>query len=175
MRLNHIIIQCDDVERQRNFWEAALGSGGGFTEDAEFWIRDRNEEVSTIGRAMADGYGQRPRSTCLRFVPDRGTVVEETARLVALGATVIRKYHNGWGFGEVVLADPEGNEFLLESDDEDSVVEARLAEGRREDGGPFWADAVPPEPLARTVIGTAYARTADTDDPQSPGRTGDSG
>jgi hypothetical protein len=87
-------------------------------------------------------------------------VEEEVARLVGLGATVVRKYHSGWGIGEVVMADPEGNEFLLESHDDDHVVETRLEQGDREDGGPFWADAVPPEPRSGTVFGVAITAEA---------------
>jgi hypothetical protein len=159
MRLTHIIIECDDYDLQLRFWTAALGPGGGIPADAELLLRDRAEPLSTVGRASVEGYG-RHGALGLRFGPDRGPVEEEVARLVGLGASVVRKYHSGWGIGEVVMADPEGNEFLLESNDDDSVIEARMERGERGDGGPFWADAVPPHPLESTLIGVAFESEA---------------
>ncbi|MBC3844627.1 hypothetical protein GXW82_43965 [Streptacidiphilus sp. 4-A2] len=63
----------------------------------------------------------------------------ETARVVALGATVLGKYHNGWGCGWVELADPSGTMFVIASA-EPADPDALLATDR-EVTDPFWADA----------------------------------
>jgi hypothetical protein len=74
------------------------------------------------------------------FTPSPGSSVEdETTRLVALGAVVLGKYHNGWGCGWVELADPSGTMFAIESAESDDT-EALLTTPREVDD-PFWADA----------------------------------
>lgn len=39
---------------------------------------------------------------------------EECARLVALGATRVRRFEPGFDVGHIVMQDPEGNEFCLD-------------------------------------------------------------
>jgi hypothetical protein len=74
------------------------------------------------------------------FTPLPGSSVEdETTRVVALGAVVLGKYHNGWGYGWVELADPSGTMFAIESAESDDT-EALLTTPREVDD-PFWADA----------------------------------
>ena len=60
--------------------------------------------------------------------PVDGTLAAEVERLTALGATVVARHNRGsTGLGGVVLADPESNEFCVESSDaEVAAVEARL-------------------------------------------------
>jgi len=55
------------------------------------------------------------------------TLAAEVQRLTALGATVLARYGRGFDLGWFVLADPEGNEFCVQSSDaEVAAVEARL-------------------------------------------------
>jgi glyoxalase superfamily protein len=61
--------------------------------------------------------------------PGDGTLAAELERLTALGATVLARHSRGSDLGWVVLADPEGNEFCVESSDaEVAGFEERLAE-----------------------------------------------
>ena len=66
-----------------------------------------------------------------------GTLAAELKRLTALGATVLARHNRGPGLGWVVLADPEGNEFCVQSSDaEVAAVQERLGAGddaRRQD------------------------------------------
>lgn len=80
----------------------------------------------------------------MRFTPEAGLSLQnEVERLVAHGASVIEKVHRGWGIGEVILADPEGNFFAVESSDKEAVeAEKAMISTDREAGGPFWEDAV---------------------------------
>jgi catechol 2,3-dioxygenase-like lactoylglutathione lyase family enzyme len=50
----------------------------------------------------------------LDVVPTDRTRDEETARLLALGASLVADHRRRDGTGWVVLADPEGNEFCVE-------------------------------------------------------------
>src|SRR6202020_2662481 len=64
----------------------------------------------------------------LALNPADGTLAAEAERLTALGATALARHRRGsTGLGWVVLADPEGNEFCVESNDaEVATVEAYL-------------------------------------------------
>ena len=60
--------------------------------------------------------------------PVDGTLAAEVQRLTALGATVLARHARGsTSLGWVVLADPESNEFCVQSSDaEVAAVKARL-------------------------------------------------
>jgi hypothetical protein len=104
-----VTFDCGDALALARFWAAALGSDV--------------DEDSTIEKAYVEpaGWG----GPCLWFirVPEAktaknrmhfdlrapGTVADEVARLVALGASVLRER------GDLtVMRDPEGNEFCVE-------------------------------------------------------------
>jgi glyoxalase superfamily protein len=59
--------------------------------------------------------------------PGDGTLAAELKRLTALGATVMARHNRGSCLGWAVLADPEGNEFCVQSSDaEVAAVEEHL-------------------------------------------------
>ncbi|MEY9849709.1 VOC family protein [Streptacidiphilus sp. MAP5-3] len=97
--------------------------------------------LSVVGPDVG-GMGQRQvRGPFVALIPtSESTVAAECARLVACGATILGKYHNGWGCGWVELADPDGNLFIVESREPEDF-EALLATPR-ETADPFWSDAV---------------------------------
>ena len=104
-----VTFDCADALVVARFWAAALGS-------------DVDEE-STTDRAYVEAPGWGGPNMWFVRVPELktaknrmhfdlrapGTVVDEVARLVALGATVLRP-----GEDLTVMADPEGNEFCVE-------------------------------------------------------------
>jgi Glyoxalase-like domain len=107
--IKFLTFDCDDALRVATFWAAALGSNV--------------DEDSTVDKAFveAPGWGgpniwfnsvAEPKSAKNRLHLDLrapGTVSDEVARLVALGATVVGEH------GDLVtLQDPEGNEFCVE-------------------------------------------------------------
>lgn len=94
------------------FWGAVLGrpvvgSGEGF------WVGlpDGNQPSMIFFREVADAKQVKNRLH-LDLNPGDGTLAAELKRLTALGATVLARHERGFGIGWVVLADPEGNEFL---------------------------------------------------------------
>jgi predicted enzyme related to lactoylglutathione lyase len=101
---------CADALRVARFWAAALGT-------------DVDEE-STPDRAFVEAAGWGGPNMWFVRVPEPktaknrvhfdlrapGTVADEVARLTALGATVVTP-----GADLTVLADPEGNEFCVET------------------------------------------------------------
>ena len=106
-----VTFDCADPMRLAAFWAAALGSNV--------------DEDSTVERAWVEpaGWGgpnlwfqkvaelktaKNRQHFDLRVMGDLGT---ERDRLVRLGASVLAEEHRGL----VVMADPEGNEFCLET------------------------------------------------------------
>lgn len=53
----------------------------------------------------------------LALNPVEGTLAEEVERLTRLGATVVSQHSRGSELGWVVMADPEGDEFCVDSSD----------------------------------------------------------
>jgi hypothetical protein len=124
------------------FWGAVLGrpvQGGG----EGFWVSlpDGNQPSAIFFRDVADAKQMKNRLH-LDLNPGDGTLAAELKRLTALGATVLARHNRGFGLGWVVLADPEGNEFCVQSSDAElAAVEKHLdAEDRS-----------PPHPAATTT------------------------
>jgi predicted enzyme related to lactoylglutathione lyase len=108
--VKNLTFDCDDALVVASFWAAALGSNV--------------DEESTPERAYVESAGwggpniwfRRGRGA--KSAPNRlhidlrplTTMDEEVGRLVALGATVLTPYDD-----IVVMQDPEGNEFCVES------------------------------------------------------------
>jgi hypothetical protein len=109
------------------FWGAVLerpveGAGEGF------WVSlpAGNQPSTIFFREVADAKQVKNRLH-LELNPGGGTLAEELERLTALGATVLAHHNRGFSLGWVVLADPEGNEFCVQSSDaEVAAVEAHL-------------------------------------------------
>ena len=105
-----VTFDCEDALVVARFWAAALGSNV--------------DEDSTSHRAWVEPAGWGGPNLWFQRVPERksaknrqhfdlramGSVQDEVERLVALGASVLRA-----GDDLVVMADPEGNEFCVES------------------------------------------------------------
>ena len=110
--IGSIVIRVDDLERQTQFWSAALG----------YVLREENDEDFVLLRPK-DGIGpnvslDRVRST-LQIPPrihldlyahDQAAEVE---RLIGLGATEVYWDKRPPDADYVILADPEGNRFCV--------------------------------------------------------------
>lgn len=111
-RIGSIVIRVDDLERQVEFWEAALG-----------YVRRQGDSDDFVLLRPRDGVGpnlslDRVRSTVQ--VPPRIHLdlytedqAGEVARLVALGATEVHWDRRPPDADYVILADPEGNRFCV--------------------------------------------------------------
>jgi hypothetical protein len=107
--LKSVTFDCEQPLRVAEFWAAALGSNV--------------DEDSTEDRAWVEPAGWGGPNLWFQKVPEpktaknrqhfdlraMGPLDEEKARLVALGATVVRESED-----LIVMADPEGNELCLE-------------------------------------------------------------
>ena len=105
-----VTFDCSSALRLAAFWAAALGSNV--------------DEDSTDDRAWVEPAGWGGPTLWFQRVPEgktaknrqhfdlraMGSVQDEVERLVALGASVLRD-----GEDLVVMADPEGNEFCVET------------------------------------------------------------
>jgi len=111
------MVDCRDSPRLARFWGTVLGrpvDGAG----AGYWVSlpDGNQPSGIFFREVADAKQVKNRLH-LDLNPGDGTLAAELRRLTALGATVLARHNRGFGLGWVVLADPEGNEFCLQSGD----------------------------------------------------------
>ena len=111
MQIVCVTFDCANPQRLADFWTAALaGSVVSISSDGAY-VRPRSGPGLEFIRV------DEPKSVKNRV--HLGTRVDdvnaEVERLVALGATVAWEEHfpQGWPYRNVVLRDPEGNEFCL--------------------------------------------------------------
>jgi len=122
-----LIVDCSDSPGLARFWGTVLerpveGAGEGF------WVSlpEGNQPSGIFFREVADGKQVKNRLH-VDLNPGDGTLAAELERLTALGATILARHNRGSDLGWVVLADPEGNEFCVESSDaEVAAFEERL-------------------------------------------------
>jgi catechol 2,3-dioxygenase-like lactoylglutathione lyase family enzyme len=113
IRIGSIVMRVDDLQRQAEFWEAALG----------YVRRDDGESDDFVLLGPPDGAGphlslDQVRSTLQ--IPPRihldlytDDQAGEVKRLLALGATEIQWDKRPPDADYVILADPEGNRFCV--------------------------------------------------------------
>jgi catechol 2,3-dioxygenase-like lactoylglutathione lyase family enzyme len=112
IRIGSIVLRVDDLQRQTEFWEAALG-----------YMRREGDSDDFVLLRPRDGAGpnlslDRVRST-LQIPPrihlDLYTEdqAREVERLIALGATEVHWDKRPPDADYVILADPEGNRFCV--------------------------------------------------------------
>jgi catechol 2,3-dioxygenase-like lactoylglutathione lyase family enzyme len=112
LSIGSIVLRVDDLQRQAEFWEAALG-----------YVRRELESDDFVLLRPRDGNGpnlslDRVRSTLQ--IPPRihldlytENQAEEVERLLALGATEVHWDKRPPDADYVILADPEGNRFCV--------------------------------------------------------------
>ncbi|WP_052441630.1 VOC family protein [Streptacidiphilus anmyonensis] len=150
-------VRVRDVRASARFWSEAVGRPAVGAGDGALVALGEGPE--TPGVLLFEDRDAVPQATGLAFCPPRGTLLGEVERLTALGATVVGKRHRGFGFGEVTMADPEGNQFVVTSGTE----EWKAFENDEDDENgrvphpdhPFWADAE--QPPDRSVHGSTFA------------------
>jgi catechol 2,3-dioxygenase-like lactoylglutathione lyase family enzyme len=112
IRIGSIVLRVDDLQRQTEFWEAALG-----------YVRRESDSDDFVQLRPRDGAGpnlslDRVRSN-LQIPPrihlDLYTEHQagEVERLLALGATEVHWDKRPPDADYVILADPEGNRFCV--------------------------------------------------------------
>ena len=112
LRIGSIVLRVDDLERQTEFWEAAL----------DYVRRDDGRATTSCCSGHGTAWGPTSRST--RFVgaadPPRLHLdlytedqAGEVERLKALGATEVHWDKRPPDADYVILSDPEGNRFCV--------------------------------------------------------------
>jgi hypothetical protein len=112
IRIGSIVLRVDDLQRQAEFWEAALG-----------YVRREGDSDDFVLLRPRDGVGPNlsldavrstlqipPRLHLDLYTEDQAGEVE---RLLALGATEIHWDKRPADADYVILADPEGNRFCV--------------------------------------------------------------
>lgn len=113
LRIGSIVLRVDDLRRQTEFWQAAIG----------YIRRDNGESDDFVLLGPPDGVGPHlsldqvhssvqipPRLHLDLYTEDQPGEVE---RLLALGATEVHWDKRSPDADYVILADPEGNRFCV--------------------------------------------------------------
>jgi predicted enzyme related to lactoylglutathione lyase len=114
----NITFDCSDSDRVSAFWQAVTSSRRHLESDPgnEYWVVDSEEGrwPRLVFVTVPEGKSVKNR-VHLDLVPRESTQASEAERLVSLGARVIDDRRKAEPGGWIVLADPEGNEFCVES------------------------------------------------------------
>ena len=112
LRIGSIVLRVDDLERQTEFWEAALGYvRRDETSDDFVLLRPRDGVGPNLSLDLARSTVQLPPRIHLDlYAEDQAGEVE---RLKALGATEVHWDKRPPDADYIILADPEGNRFCV--------------------------------------------------------------
>ncbi len=161
MHLRFSIIPCRDLSEQQRFWcDALRGKPAGSDPHAMIEFPGAGgayEEILLVPAPPQHVAG----AVLFWFQPTEEPLVAEVRRLEEAGATLLEKRHHGWGIGEVTMADPEGNAFIVTSSlREEQEIPALLESAKWSDCDPFWVDAEVPygRPEFRRVASILFQR-----------------
>jgi catechol 2,3-dioxygenase-like lactoylglutathione lyase family enzyme len=112
LRVGSIVIRVDDLQRQAEFWEAALGYvRREETSDDFVLLRPRDGVGPNLSLDQVRSELQIPPRIHLDLYTEDQT--REVERLKALGATEVHWDKRPPDADYVILADPEGNRFCV--------------------------------------------------------------
>ncbi|MGB7860866.1 MAG: VOC family protein [Acidimicrobiia bacterium] len=112
IRVGSIVIRVDDIGRQADFWEAALGYMRRPGESDDFvLLRPRDGVGPNVSLDMAGSNAQVPPRIHLDLYSDDQAA--EVKRLIGLGATEVPWDKRPDDADYVILSDPEGNRFCV--------------------------------------------------------------
>ena len=114
LRIGSIVLRVDDLQRQAEFWETALGYERRQSEhesDDFVLLRPKDGVGPNLSLDRVRSELQIPPRLHLDLYTERQA--EEVERLLALGATEIHWDKRPPDADYVILADPEGNRFCV--------------------------------------------------------------
>ena len=112
LRIGSIVLRVDDLERQTEFWESALGYvRREETSDDFVLLRPRDGIGPNLSLDLARSTVQLPPRIHLDLYAEDQAA--EVVRLKALGATEVHWDKRPPDADYVILADPEGNRFCV--------------------------------------------------------------
>jgi len=118
MRVSNVTFDCDDPYTLAQFWSEVTGfredpENGNEPDDPEGLLVAPDNQLNLLFIKVPEPKSVKNR-VHLDFMPTECTHVEEVARLLTIGATLVDDHRQPDGTGWVVFADPEGNEFCVE-------------------------------------------------------------
>jgi catechol 2,3-dioxygenase-like lactoylglutathione lyase family enzyme len=112
IRIGSIVLRVDDLERQAEFWQAALGYERRLGDDDDWaLLRSRDGGGPNLALDRHHSRLELPHRIHLNLYAEDQAA--EVARLLALGATEVQWYKRPPDADYVILADPEGNRFCV--------------------------------------------------------------
>jgi catechol 2,3-dioxygenase-like lactoylglutathione lyase family enzyme len=112
LRIGSIVLRVDDLQRQAEFWEAALGYVRGAKQSGDFeLLRPRDGVGPSLALDQVPSRLQVPPRLHLDLMTE--DQAGEVERLKALGATEVHWDKRPPDADYVILADPEGNRFCI--------------------------------------------------------------
>jgi predicted enzyme related to lactoylglutathione lyase len=112
LHIGSIVIRVNDLQRQADFWEAALGYVRSDVQDHDFiLLRPRDGVGPNVSLDKVRSELQIPPRIHLDLYAD--DQAGEVERLKALGATEVHWDKKPPDADYVILADPEGNRFCV--------------------------------------------------------------
>ena len=112
IRVGSIVLRVDDLERQAQFWEAALDYERRVGESDDFvLLRPRDGVGPNLSLDRVHSTVQVPPRIHLDLYAE--DQAGEVARLLALGATEVHWDKRPPDADYIILADPEGNRFCV--------------------------------------------------------------
>ncbi|MEY9212719.1 VOC family protein [Thermobifida halotolerans] len=112
-----VTFDCADPYALAEFWARAVGAviaPGSSPGDPEVYVDTPDGQPRMLFQRVPESKLAKNR-VHLDLGPVEAGRDEEVDRLVGLGATFVADFRESDGTGFVVLADPEGNEFCVES------------------------------------------------------------
>lgn len=110
LTLGSVVIDCEEPLELMPFWTAALGYEREGNGDEFIWLIDPAGKGTRLGLQKVET--PTPGKNRIHFDLYGRDLNAEIARLVALGATELRR-HEMEGFRWCVMQDPAGNEFCV--------------------------------------------------------------
>lgn len=117
--LRFLVFECINPTALAQFWGAVLrcpvdaGAEGPWVELPE------GNQPSAVLFKRATPRAHTKGLLHIHLNPGDGTLAAEVARITSLGGQVVSKHHRARSLGWTVMADPEGNEFCVDSSDKE--------------------------------------------------------
>ncbi|MEU0518429.1 VOC family protein [Streptosporangium sp. NPDC006007] len=114
----YLVFQSQVPLKLARFWGAALGDLPVDTGPSGCWVDlpqgNQPSRILFLHSDKTPGVGSRLH---MHLNPGEVSLAREVARLIDLGATVISEHRRVDDIGWIVMADPDGNEFCVDSSD----------------------------------------------------------
>ncbi len=111
LRVGSIVLRVDDLQRQVEFWEAALGYERGIEREDFVLLRPRDGNGPSLSLDQVPSTVQIPPRLHLDLYTE--DQAGDVTRLVALGAKEVHWDKRPPDADYVILEDPEGNRFCV--------------------------------------------------------------